>query len=39
MGPCVSIIGVTEGTVGVLVFKGPKDIFPMVAHVLGISKF
>ena len=39
MWPCVPIIGAAKCAIGVLIFEWPKDVFPMVAHVLGISQF
>ncbi len=39
MWPCVSTIHVTKCAVGILKFEWPEDVFPMISHVLGISKF
>ena len=36
---CVGASSIGVGTVGVLEFERPKNVFSMVAHVLGISKF
>ena len=39
MWPCISIVSVAECAVRVLEFKWPEDVFPMIPHVLGVSKF
>ena len=39
MGPCVPFVFVTECTIGVWVCEGPEYVFPMIAHILGVSEF
>ena len=39
MGPCVSVIMLTQRAVAISVDEGPKDFLHAVTHVLCISKF
>ena len=39
VGPCVSFIFMALCRVRILVCEGLEDVFPVVAHVLGIFEF
>ena len=39
MWPCVSTVSVAQYAVGVFEFERLEDVFSVVTHVLGISKF